>query len=124
MKKTTKTFAILAALAVFGTSGLFAQNVIKESTAVQIPAEYKDAKTVAVSIKVNKKDQTDIKVKLNNGKVYLAESFGPEGDKAIDYLSKHNGRKAILSGFVNDQTGVFSIIKIGSLYPTNGGDEK
>ena len=61
MKKTTKTIAIMAAMAVFTTAGLFAQPKPADNGArpvIERPEglEFKDAKTIAVSVKVvNKK---------------------------------------------------------------------
>ena len=126
MKKTTKTFAILAALAVFGTAGLFAQpKALAAENAVETVASYEGAKTVAVSIKVkNKKDGQHIMLKLKNKKTYEAKAFGDEGIQALEKLSGRDGRKAVISGFIDDTNGVVKVIKIGGLVEPTNVDEK
>ncbi|MCR4735527.1 MAG: hypothetical protein K5829_11040 [Treponema sp.] len=120
MKKIIKTFAILAALAVFGTSGLFAQNV--EDEVVALPEieitepTLEDITTIAATVKVvTKKNVTTIYLKLKDGKTYIADAFGKEGEKAVDILLKRNKKKAVVSGVLNEKTGVFKVIKMGNL---------
>jgi len=125
MNKTTKTFAILAALAVFGTSGIFAQANEVTSTPVETVASYEGAKTVAVSIKVkNKKDGQHIMLKLKNKKTYEAKAFGDEGVKALETLSKRSGKKAVISGFIDENAKTIKVIKIGGLVEPENVDEK
>ena len=126
MKKTIKTLAIMAALAVFGTVGLFAQeDEVMDVTTVEIPAEFENVKTIAATVKVaNKNGVTTIYLKLKDGKTYIADALGPSGDEAIKTLLKRNKKKAVVSGFLNEKTGVFNVIKIGSLKNIIGGDEK
>ena len=126
MKKTTKTFAILAALAVFGTTGLFAQpKALAVVNKTEASSSYDGAKTVAVSIKVkNKKDGQHVMLKLKNKKTYEAKAFGEEGSSAIEKLSSRNGKKAVVSGFIDENTNAIKIIKIGGLYVPEFVDEK
>ena len=125
MKRTTKTFAIMAALAVFTTTGLFAQNQNYQNPEIQVPTEFENVQTIAVSVKVvTKKEVSTIYLKLKNGKTYIADALGPAGDEAVQVLLRRNGKKAVVSGVLNESTGVFNIIKIGSLNTIIGGDEK
>ena len=130
MKKTTKTIAIMAAMAVFTTAGLFAQPKPADNGArpvIERPEglEFKDAKTIAVSVKVvNKKDITNIYLKLKDGKTYIADAFGPEGNEAIKALLKRNCKKAVVTGILNKDTGVFNVIKLGGFGSNDGADEK
>lgn len=83
------------------------------------------SKTVAVSVKVKEKEGVQtIYLTLKDGKTYVADSIGKEGKKAAEVLAKRNGKKTVVSGFVNDATGVFNIIKLGGLNNSNVVDEK
>ena len=126
MKKTTKTFAIMAALAVFTTAGLFAQpRTLSVTDKTEASSSYEGAKTVAVSVKIkNKKDGQHVMLKLKNKKTYEAKAFGQEGAAAIEKLSARDGKKAVVSGFIDENTGTIKIIKIGGLYTPEFVDEK
>ena len=125
MKKTTKTFAILAALAVFGTTGLFAQPTALNEDGVETVVSYEGAKTIAVTVKVTKrKNLQTVYLKLKDGSTYLADSIGPEGEKALDTLISRNGKKAVVSGFFNEKSGIFNIIKMGGLTDSDNPDQK
>ena len=125
MNKTIKTFAILAALAVFGTSGIFAQTDTVAATEVKTVSSYDGAKTVAVSVKVkNKKDGQHIILKLKNKKTFEAKAFNDEGTEAIEKLLQRDGKKAVISGFIDESTGVIKVIKIGGLVEPENVDEK
>ena len=125
MKKTTKTFAILAALAVFGTSGLFAQSGVLAANNVEKVNAYEGAKTVAVTIKVkNTKDGQKIMLKLKNKKTYEAKAYNNESTEAIEMLTSRNGKKAVISGYIYENNRTIKVIKIGGLVTYENVDEK
>ena len=125
MKKTTKTFAILAALAVFGTSGLFAQSGVLAANNVEKVNAYEGAKTVAVTIKVkNTKDGQKIMLKLKNKKTYEAKAYNNESTEAIEMLASRNGKKAVISGYIDENNRTIKVIKIGGLVTYKNVDEK
>ena len=134
MKKTTKAFVIMAALAVFGTTGLFAHPKSFSKTGTEFHVKKNmdngfksDFKTVAATVKVvSKKDFQVTYLKLKDGRTYIADSIGPEGNKAIQILAKRNGKKAVVSGVLNENTGVFNIVKLGGFENKHNGvvDEK
>ena len=125
MKKTTKTFAILAALAVFGTSGLFAQSGVLAANNVEKVNAYEGAKTVAVTIKVkNTKDGQKIMLKLKNKKTYEAKAYNNESTEAIEMLASRNGKKAVISGYIDENNRTIKVIKIGGLVTYENVDEK
>ena len=129
MKMTKKTLTILAALAVFGTTGLFAQEQNVQTDDVisierKIP-EYENAQTFAVSVKVSeKKGVKTIYLKVRDGKTYIADAINEDANKAIELLATRNGKKAVVSGVLNPKTGVLKVIKMGGLVPSNSTDEK
>ena len=125
MKKTTKTLAILAVLATFGTCGLFAQQSAYEADEIETLATTQDAKTIAVTIKViKKKGIQNVTIKTKDGKTYIADSLGKDGAKAIEALVNRNGKKAVVSGYLNETTGVFNIVKMGGFNDNGNPDEK
>ncbi|MCR4733972.1 MAG: hypothetical protein K5829_03070 [Treponema sp.] len=127
MKKIIKVFAVMAALAVFGTSGLFAQKIQKVLPEIELTSfDYENLKEIAPIVKIKgKKNAQTILLKTEDGKTYVADSIGEEGRKAIDFLEKRNNKKAILSGFLNKKTGVFTIVKYGRINNSDiGVDEK
>ncbi len=125
MKKTTKTLAILAVLATFGTCGLFAQQSTFEADEIETLAATQDAKTIAVTIKViKKKGIQNVTIKTKDGKTYIADSLGKEGANAIEALVNRNGKKAVVSGYLNETTGVFNIVKMGGFNDNGNPDEK
>ena len=116
----------MAALAVFTTAGLFAQpRTLSVTDKTEASSSYEGAKTVAVSVKIkNKKDGQHVMLKLKNKKTYEAKAFGQEGAAAIEKLSARDGKKAVVSGFIDENTGTIKIIKIGGLYTPEFVDEK
>ena len=125
MTKIKKTLAILTVLATFGTCGLFAQQNPYEKDEIETLAATQTGKTIAVTIKViNKKGIQNVTIKTKDGNTYIADSLGENGAKAIDALIKRNGKKAVVSGYLNEKTGVFNIVKMGGFTDDGNPDEK
>lgn len=121
MKMNIKNLVLVVSLVLAGSAAASAQAVEKitvlDNSAVVTSATEKKVKTVTAKIKVNKtKNGRTFQLSTKDGTYSgVVDASLPDHDEIEAVLNSRNGKKLIVSGILDSDTKVFTIIRIGGM---------